>query len=402
MKNPAPVGKRDDDVDFGTRPRPVDPYRNRSQTYRAARRLRHRNPVAEVLPSRYQVTIDAEAPVSPGYGVLRIETEAKDVMPVFAVNGEPVAMGQGTIRVSVPEGTYCVESQSSAGVDPVIVTVRDRAELPLYFWEHRINNELYFGSVKRKFRNNTLGMSLIVMFFFSVLCCAPFGVISYFSDGDSAEDVATPWFMGAITLVFTALLPYGIIRNRRDKANRKEDAKRLAQPMHSYPWGEPPLSSTPVLVGAQRRELPPPDPSLGALLMYFSLDRHLWPGSPLQMERAGDLARLWIEPPRIRIDGVEHVATWGTWWYPLGQGKHTVEVGVEGMPSNAQPPMLVEHMTGKASSATFEISPRTVTPMVAEAHTYAVKRSSGIEIFQPRLWVEPSRTNHFSKVKKRP
>ena len=391
MKNPVPAGQRDDDVDYGNKRWPKEPYRDRSQTHRAARRLRHRNYAAEVLPSRYHVTLDEDTPVSPGYGVIRIETDVNETMPVFAVNGEPVAMGHGTIRVSVPEGTHRVEAQNTVGIDPVVVTLGDGAEEPVYYWEHQYTDESYFGSVKREYRDNSMGTVLIGMFIASVAFFLPVNLMPALVGSDSIGDLlGSTWYMAAPVVVFGSLLPFSIKRRRRDKANRTGDEKRLAQPMHSYPWGEPPLSSTPVLVGAQRRQLPAPDPSLGALLMCFSLDRHLWLSGEEKTERAGDLSRLWIAPPRLCIDGVEHVATWGTWWYPLGQGEHIVEVDVEGLPVNAESIMRTDPVMGKTRSLTFEISPRTVTSIVVEGHTYAVKRDSEIEYFQPRLWVEPA------------
>lgn len=394
MKNSIPGSKRDDQPVLGPKSQPKDPYRDRSQTYPSARQLRHKSLHAQVLPSQYTVTIDEEVPYRAGCGVLRIETDTKSTMPVFAVNGEPVAVGHGTIRVSVPVGTYCVEAQSTAGVDPVIVEVRDGAEEPVYFWEHRIHNTNYLGQVKHKFRDHSTGAALIGFFFVSLFCCAPFSVLSYFTEDDPTQSLVMAIFFGSIFVIATLLLPYAIIRRRRDKENSRKDAEKIAQPMHTYPWGEPRISSSPILVGAQRVELPPPDPSYGAIMIYFSLDRHLWDGGGLTSQRADHLSRLWIEPPRVRIDGIEHVATWGTWWYPIGFGKHEVEVGVEGKPVNADSYVFHGPMTGKAASYTIDIEPRQTIALVAEAHTYAVTRPGGIEIFQPRLWVEPAIPNN--------
>lgn len=107
------------------------------------------------------------------------------------------------------------------------------------------------------------------------------------------------------------------------------------------------------------------------------------------------LSRLWTNPPRIWIDGQEISKSWGTWFYPLNPGQHSLVVEVHGEPENTDSPLQSDSNPVKRRDMEFTIEAGNITVLIAEAHTYYIWRDEEIiEWFQPRLWIESPDKRH--------
>ncbi|GIG66684.1 hypothetical protein [Phytomonospora endophytica] len=118
------------------------------------------------------------------------------------------------------------------------------------------------------------------------------------------------WTPLALVAVAVALPP---VWNRyRARADRRYRACLAGAP-HRFTDGW--------FLGDTPGDLPDPGPEHGGLLLRFRLRHGIRTGEAL----AGN-PHAWLGPPRPRIDGHAHRASWATWWYRLPPGRHTVAV----------------------------------------------------------------------------
>lgn len=331
--------------------------------------LLHRDPAVAVLPSPYETA--TARPVPPdGSGVLELVLDSAATMPVAAVDGTPVAVGDGTVYVVLPAGPHEVDVQSGATASPVVVDVSAGATAALVWREEVDRATVRFGP---KAVDPLPPRSKVYLYEWAVIvllvCGVPLALVNAFSLDETGSRIA----LGAVAVLALALLPFAPWRRRERERlaalRLANEGPGLARPVH-YPWGGPDAADRPALVGDRPEALPEFAPGRGALLLRARGHRHLWKGGDGVVPRDAELASRRAAPPAVRIDGLELPATWGNWWYPLPPGKHTVEVEVE---------------TAR-SSVEFDVREGEATAIRADAHLYTRRGDDrGIVSDEPRL-----------------
>lgn len=391
MKNTHLRTRDDESWNEDRRAFDVTPYSSRNNVRRDAAELWHKRRHIEALPTgTYDVTTGKKAPeIASGRGLLTITVDAHKTMPVIAIDGTPITVGQGKAHVQLEPGTYCVEGQNTLTTDPAIVTISAGETTAIAYRDNRTFAPSYLGHYLKPPQFYNFAHIAIVLLVVSLVCVAPIGFAGHLSYDDDVTGPYLQW--GAVVFIAGSLLFLGFasIYHRRTRPKIEQQQRDMAEPLRPYPWGSASTASNPILVGCQRLFLPTSDPSAGGLLLMFMNERHLFGLGPGPQLRATDLASTWVRPPRLWIDGVEQPASWGTWWYPLAPGEHRVEVEVNGEPSYSMQPVKNEGDASKRRTETVLIESRKVSPKIADSHTYVVKRGyHSVAYFQPRLWIE--------------
>ncbi|GAA2291063.1 hypothetical protein GCM10009853_053520 [Glycomyces scopariae] len=338
--------------------------------------LLHRDPAVAPVPSPFATT--PARPVPPdGSGVLRLVLDSAATMPVAAVDGTPVAVGDGTVFTVLPAGFHEVDVQSGTAGSPVVVRIEDGATATLVWREEADRNTVHFGP---KVVDAMPPASRVYLYEWAVVtvlvCGLPFGIVNLFSLDSTGSRIV----LAALAVLILALIPLAPWR-RRERARLaalrlEHQGPGLSRPVH-YPWDGPEdpalTADRPALVGDRPGSLPDFAPGRGALLLRARAHRHLWEDGDGVVVRDPELAGLRSAPPVVRIDGLEVPATWGNWWHPLPPGPHTVEVEAEGAAERVE----VDVAAGEA------------TAVRADAHLYAHRGPEGVARGPARLRLAP-------------
>lgn len=334
--------------------------------------LFHRDPALEVIPSRFEASSGAPIIADPGGGLLELVLDSAATMPVAAVDGEPVAVGDGRVLVALPAGRHVVEVQGGDTCSPVVVAIEEGRTASLFWREEADRYTRHFGPRET---STAIPKSLVHLYEWVavvfVLCGLPVAAVNAFSV-DSAGSVAAIVSVAAIGAILLAFLPWRK-RERARVAELKLEGERpgRSEAVH-HPWDGPAVPDRPALLGERPERLPEFAPGRGALLLRLRAHRHLWKDGDGVRVRDSELASLLVEAPRVRIDGLEQPATWGNWWYPLQPGPHEVEVSCDAVPRGAvgeAPERLSERLE-------IEVGAGEAAALRAEAHVF-VHREAG-------------------------
>jgi hypothetical protein len=316
--------------------------------------LLHRDAAIEAVASRFEASLTKPIVVDDDAGVLRLTLDAAATMPVAAVDGEPVAIGDGTVFVVLPTGRHVVEVQGGATSSPIVVEIGGAQTSTLVWREEADRATVRFGP---EVVDAMPPASPVYLYQWAVavfiLCGLPLATVNVFSWGETASRATVI----AVAIIGAALVPFVPWRRReraRIAAVMAEREKPGQPPVVHYPWDGPALADRPALLGERPEALPELAPGQGALLLRSQAHRHLWKGGDGVTGRDTELAGLRVEAPRVRVDGLEQPATWGNWWYPLRPGPHTVEIAVAAPTGGAAPVserIEIEVRAGEATAA---------------------------------------------------
>ncbi|GAA1674819.1 hypothetical protein GCM10009830_21630 [Glycomyces endophyticus] len=334
--------------------------------------LLHRDGAVEALPSPHPASTGRPLPPE-GSGVLELVLDAAATMPVAAVDGTPVAVGDGTVHVVLPAGPHAVDVQSGTASSPVVVEIEDGRTATLVWREEADRLTVHFGP---KVVDASIPVSRVYLYEWAVVttvvCGLPLGVVNLFSLDSTASRVV----LAVVAVLILALVPLAPWR-RRERARLaairlEHQGPGMSRPVR-HPWDGPDAADRPALVGDRPASLPDHAPGYGALLLRAKAHRHLWRDGDGVVARDAELAGLRAAPPRVRVDGLELPATWGNWWYPVRPGTHTVEFEAD----------------GAAERLEFTAAEGAATAVRAEAHLYAHREDDRIVREAARLRLEP-------------
>lgn len=330
--------------------------------------LFHRDPSVEVVPSRYTTSLSDPIVTEPGTGRLELVLDAASTMPVAAIDGEVVAVGEGTVYVVLPAGLWTVDVQGGETVSPVVVDIADQGKTRI-IWHEGVDRRVHsFGAsaadlvpvVSKVYLYEWLTLVFLV-------CGLPTGVVMGFSFDETASRVILGIIV-VIGLFLAVLLPWKRRERLRVNAQMNEQKSVARSRARPYPWDGPAVADRPALLGDDPESLPAFAPGDGALLLRLKAHRHLWKEGDGVCARDVERARLWIGPPVVRIDGFEQKTTWGNWWYPLPPGEHVVEVEYDAALAGA-PARISERLE-------FEVRAGEAAAVRADAHAF-VDRGPG-------------------------
>jgi hypothetical protein len=348
-------------------------YRNNRSQYRDLRGrptrskpLYHRDASVEVVPSRYTTSLSDPGVTEPGTGRLELVLDAAATMPVAAIDGEVVAVGDGTVYVVLPAGLWTVDVQGGETVSPVVVDIADQVKTRI-FWVEGVDGDSLGASAVHQapvVSKVYLYEWLTLVF---IICCSPTGVVMGFSFNETGSRVILG-IVAAVGLFLAVMYPWK--RRERARVNslmdeRKRAGRSMVRPLSG---NGPAFADRPALLGEDPRDLPGFATGQGALLLRLKARRHLWKDGDGVCERDVERARLRIGPPVVRIDGFDQKATWGNWWFPLSPGAHVVEVEYDAALAGA-PQRISERFE-------FEVQAGEATAVRADAHAF-VDRGPG-------------------------
>ena len=114
-----------------------------------ARPNRSRSDPLTGLPSRkpMRVVQSAELQPGPGEGVVSVVADTGVTAPVIAVDGVPVAVGNGQLDLVVSAGPHTVEVQNTATVDPVVVEVAEHGAHQVQYFENGVSGHRVLGEL---------------------------------------------------------------------------------------------------------------------------------------------------------------------------------------------------------------------------------------------------------------
>ncbi|WP_026923469.1 hypothetical protein [Glycomyces arizonensis] len=341
-----------------------------------SRPLFHRDSALEVIPSRFAASSGAPLIAEPGGGLLELVLDSAATMPVAAVDGEPVAVGDGRVLVALPAGRHVVEVQCGDTCSPVVAEIEEGRTASLFWREEADRYTRHFGPRET---STAIPKSLVYLYEWAavvvVLCGLPVAVVNAFSI-DEAGSVAAVVSVVAIAAILLVFLPWRK-RERARVAELKLEGERpgLSEIVH-YPWDGPAAPDRPELLGERPERLPEFAPGRGALLLRLRAHRHLWKDGDGVRVRDSELASLMVEAPRVRIDGLEQPATWGNWWYPLPPGPHEIEVSYDAVPRGANPSDAGAMPDRISERLAIEVGAGEATALRAEGHVF-VHREAG-------------------------
>jgi hypothetical protein len=337
------------------------------------------------LPNRKPVRAfqDPELAPGPGEGVLSVLVESTDLAPVIAVDGIPVAVGNGQLDLVLLAGPHMVEAQSMSTLDPVAVDVADGGRHRLQYFEHWPAGHRVLGDLPETHEfipTNAGCWSWLAMT--STICCLPMSAAMTLFPSEDWHWISGI-ILGALAVV---LIATGIPLWRKAKAKYQRDLTAQRQSLAREPVPHGPDA---VFLGDNPTAPPPLPIGAAAIDLHLTCGRHLWAGGRTAAH-GSFLARAWTPAPRVRIDGVEQPASWGHWRYHVPPGAHQITVVTDGRPANLDIPDRHTGRPGKQRELTVETQAGQTITLTAEAHVYAVWRpaTGEIESFEPRLWLE--------------
>jgi hypothetical protein len=345
--------------------------------------LYHRDSRIEVVPSRYMTSLSDPGVTEPETGRLELVLDAAASMPVAAIDGEVVAVGDGTVYVVLPAGLWTVDVQSGETVSPVVVDIADQVKTRL-FWVEGIDGRASLGAsaaVQAPVVSKVYLYEWLTLVF--ILCCLPTGVVMGFSLNDTGSRVILG-IVVAIGLFLAVLLPWK--RKERKRVNSLHDEQRRAgrSMVRPFPFDGSAVADRPALLGDDPQSLPGFAAGHGALLLRLKAHRHLWKEGDGVCARDVERARLRVGPPLVRIDGFEQKSTWGNWWYPLPPGEHVVEVEYDAA--------LVGGPQRISERIEFELRAGEATAVRADAHAFVDRgpgESGPVQVREGMLFVKP-------------
>jgi hypothetical protein len=350
-----------------------------------ARPSRSRSDAFTGLPNRkpMRVVQDSGLEPGPGEGVVSVVTDSIGTAPVGAVDGVPVAVGNGQLDLVVPAGEHTVEVQSTATVDPVVVQVAAGGAHQVQFFEDGVSGHRVLGELPEtaEFIPTNAGCwSWLVMT--SVICCLPMSAVMTLWPTETWH-LVSGIVLGAVAV---ALIAAGLPLYRRTKAEYHRD---IAEQRRALPREPVAHGTDAILLGAQPTALPPLPAGMAAIDLDLACGRHLWAGHR-KPAHGSFLARAWTRPPRVLVDGTERPASWGHWRYLVPAGAHQVTVIADGRPTNLDVPSRHTGAPETQRDLVIEAHAGQAIPVSAEAHVYAVWRpaTGKIESFEPRLRLE--------------
>jgi hypothetical protein len=238
--------------------------------------LLHRDAAIEVVASRFEASLSKPIVVDDGAGVLELTLDAAATMPVASVEGETVAVGDGTVFVVLPAGRHVVEVQSGATSSPIVVEIGGDQTATLVWREEADRFTVRFGP---EVVDAIPPASPVYLYQWAItvflLCGLPLATVNLFSWGETASRMTVI----AVAVLGAALIPFVPWRNReraRIAAAMAEREKPGQPPVVHYPWDRPALADRPALLGERPEALPEFAPGRGALLLRAKAHRHLW------------------------------------------------------------------------------------------------------------------------------
>ncbi|THV30103.1 hypothetical protein [Glycomyces paridis] len=315
--------------------------------------LLHRDPSVELVPSRYATSLSDPMVTESGTGRLELVLDAAATMPVASVDGELVAVGEGTVYVVLPAGLWTVEVQGGETVSPVVVDIADQVKTRLVWFEGVDRRVHSFGASAAELVSPVSKVYLYEWLFMVFLICGlPTAVVQAFllENTDSRVILGV---IAAIGLFLLVLLPWK--RRERARVNAGFDEQRRAgrSRVRRYPLDGVAAADRPALLGDDPEDLPAFANGHGAVLLRLKGHRHLWKDGEGVCVRDVERASLRASPPTVRIDGFEQQSTWGNWWYPMRPGKHVVEVecdlALSGAPQRISERLDIEVREGEAT-----------------------------------------------------
>lgn len=269
------------------------------------------------------------AGIPAGYGQLSVEVRSRFSIPLLLVNGRPVSVGRGRTRIALQPGTHCIEVQSSRTSEPVIVDIGAGEQAEIEYFEDEEGTSAKFGHRPRSYRPipgpHFQMKSLYVM---GMILALPLVVVAFMSSGNEA---LLMW--SVVAAIYVPLLAYVPVRRRfRRKWENAvaQQQRRITRPPRPYPWGET-SNNVPAAIGDSPQNRPPAPHVGGALVLKMAVTRERT-SKPNNDAGNTHLCSYPTAAPQVFIDGHPQPASWGTWWYPLSAGRHTVRVVVDGLP----------------------------------------------------------------------
>ncbi|GAB4006494.1 hypothetical protein GCM10029992_57350 [Glycomyces albus] len=351
--------------------------------------LFHRDAAIEAVPSRFESSTDRPIMVEAGTGLLELVLDSAATMPAASVDDEAVAIGDGTIYVTLPTGRHVVEVQGGDARSPVVVDIADRGTSTLVWREEADRSTLRFGP---RATDALPPKSLVYLYEWAcvvwLVCGLPVAVVNSFSLGETGS-VAAVITVAALAAILAIMYPW----RRRERARLAEertdgDSAGLSRVVH-FPWDGPAVADRPALLGEFPASLPEFALGRGALMLRLRAHRHLWKEGDGVRVRDAELAGLRVAPPRVRIDGIEQPSTWGNWWYPVRSGKHAVEISF-----NAAPPRATGPPQWVAERLDVEVREGEAAALRANAHVFAYREDEArgpIRVDEGRLFVDTER-----------
>lgn len=281
---------------------------------------------------------------------------AKAGTPVrnVGVDGRPLWHGWGRMIAVVPPGDHLVEVRGERSEAARLVAVEAGDLIQLEYGAPRgyatigVLGESPVPDVGTTTRPWVIWPGL---FAFATVTVVPEG-----------EDGGRPiWLLAALATCLVALVLDLAAVRRRDTRRRRAaaDLSRFIDSSPDHVGG--------FLLGRHDCGTPPPGSGEGGLLLMADLVHELWLGG----ERETRHEYAWLGPPRLRIDGVPHVAAWSTTWYPLDPGDHEIEVRLP------VPPVAAT----QSGANTWGVEPVTLTARIGPADTcvLAVRATTRID-----------------------
>ncbi|WP_406280838.1 hypothetical protein [Embleya sp. NBC_00896] len=237
------------------------------------------------------------------------------------VDGHPLWHGWGRMIAVVPPGPHLVEVRSDRAEAARVVTVRAGELASL---EYAAPRGWAATGVLGEAPVRDVGSTARPL----VVSCAAFAVLAVTVVPLLARSYQGPprWAWPATSLALsTAGLLLTLVRGRRRDARYRRDVADVAHFVDGAP-----TESGGYFLGPGPGPVPQPGSGQGGLVLTAALIHDLW----LHGHRDVRHPYAWIGAPRLVIDGVPHVASWSTWWYPLEVGDHEIEFG---LPRSAVP-----------------------------------------------------------------
>lgn len=337
------------------------------------------------LPNRKPMRVVANPDLGPGpgEGVLSIVVDSGATAPVIAVDGVPVALGNGQLDLLLRAGQHTVEVQNTATVDPVVVQIDEGGAHQLQYFEDGVSGHRVLGELPEtaEFIPTNAGCwSWFVLT--SSVCCLPMSAVMTLMPTETWH-----WVSGLVLgVVAVALIATGWPMYRRTKAKYHRD---IAEQRRALPREPVAYQSDAILLGALPTAVPPRPEGMAAIDLHLECGRHLWAGRR-KAAHGSFLSRAWTRPPRVLINGTERPAAWGHWRYLVPTGAYQITVVVDGRAVNLDVPDRHTGSPEKQRDLVIEAHAGQAIPVKAEAHVYAIWRPAkgDIETFEPRLWLE--------------
>ncbi|QSB04120.1 hypothetical protein [Natronoglycomyces albus] len=320
-----------------------------------------------------------------GFGVLAVEVRSRVSIPLLLVDGRPVSIGRGRTRIALPPGHHCVEVQSNYTSEPVIVTIGAQTTEEIEYFESEDGLTAEFGHRPGQYRPIPgPRYQMKSLYILGLIAALPLFIVAILVSG---REALLMW--SAIAAIYLPLLAY-MPRRSRFRRQWEEDTanhlRRIGRPSYPYPWGQT-GDHLPAAIGKATVNRPSSSVHGSGLILRLRATRIRYP-KPNNAAGNAHLAMYPLAAPSVFINGQRQPATWGTWWYPLPAGKHTVRVVVDGVPPGIGLGCVPDDQV-EDESYEFELGHGAQREVFANAtvHTMLDARSSSVSFSRPQLSV---------------